>query len=140
MIEKYEVKSQIKLHGRQPYDRAWMLAKGAIAGLCFLHPTPAFSNVIPTKIWEYWSIGIPVLASDLPRQARLISDANGGVTGTVTELSDILKDWIKNPMSAEAMGKSGQKYLSLQNDDSDRHLLEAIQGVLKKQGSTASEK
>ncbi len=131
MIEKYGVESRIKLHGRQPYETAWMLAKGAIAGLCFLHPTRAFSNVIPTKIWEYWSIGIPVLASDLPRQAELIRDANGGVTGTVVELSDTLKDWIEDPIKAIALGKSGFQYLTGQDDNSDQRLLEAVQGVVK---------
>ena len=131
MIEKYGVRSRIKLHGRQPYEKAWILAKGAIAGLCFLHPTPAFCNAVPTKIWEYWSIGIPVLASDLPRQAELIRDANGGVTGTITDLSDILKDWIENPIKAELMGKSGHQYLTRQDDDRDERLLEAIQEVVK---------
>ena len=130
VIEKYGVESRIKLHGRQPYETTWMLAKGAIAGLCFLHPTRAFCNVIPTKIWEYWSIGIPVLASDLPRQTELIRDANGGVTGTVAELSDTLKDWIQDPMKAEALGKSGFQYLTGQVDDSDQRLLEAVREVV----------
>ena len=131
MIEKYGVSSRIRLHGRQPYEKAWVLAKGAIAGLCFLHPTPAFSNVIPTKIWEYWSIGVPVLASDLPRQAELIQNANGGVTGTVNELSTTLKDWIENPTKAETMGKSGYRYLTEQDDESALHLLKAVKRVVK---------
>ncbi len=132
MIERLGIGSRVKCYGRLPYEESWELASGAIAGLCFLHPTPAFADVIPTKIWEYWSIGIPVLASDLPRQAELIRNTNGGATGTILELSETLKDWMEDSVKAQTMGGSGYQYLLKEDDGSGCRLLEAVQGDVKR--------
>ena len=77
MIDNRNLSDRIRWHGRLPYRRSWEVASTAIAGLCFLRPTPAFKNAIPTKIWEYWAVGIPVLGSNLPGQAKLIEESGG---------------------------------------------------------------
>jgi glycosyltransferase involved in cell wall biosynthesis len=84
----------------------------SIAGLVVLHPTSAYIDSLPIKMFEYMLAGIPVIASDFPLWREIIEGNNCGI------LVDPLKpektaeaiEWIiKHPIEAEKMGKNGYK-------------------------------
>lgn len=70
--------SRVRLHGRMPPKEAWKLAPGAWAGISLLHSTPAFEDAMPSKIYEYFTCGLPVLTTPIRRAAQLVEQAAAG--------------------------------------------------------------
>ncbi|GAA4895422.1 hypothetical protein GCM10025789_11110 [Tessaracoccus lubricantis] len=66
-------------HDRQPPTEAWRIAAGADVGLCLLADTPAFRDAMPSKVYEYLAMGMPTVATPLPRVRELIEGTGAGV-------------------------------------------------------------
>jgi glycosyltransferase involved in cell wall biosynthesis len=84
----------------------------SIAGLVVLHPTPAYIDSLPIKMFEYMQAGIPVIASDFPLWREIIDKNHCGILVDPLkpeETANAIKWIIENPKKAEKMGKNGQK-------------------------------
>jgi glycosyltransferase involved in cell wall biosynthesis len=76
-LERDDLAGRVRLHGRRPPAEAWRRARGAWCGLVLLEDTPAFRDAVPSKLYEYLACGLPVVVTDLPRQAAIVRE--GGV-------------------------------------------------------------
>ena len=93
-LARTDVTGRVRLHGRQPPERAWRIAEGASVGLALLDDTPAFRAAVPTKVYEYLAAGMAVVASPLPRVVRLLADSGGGaVVEDAAEAGALLRQW-----------------------------------------------
>ncbi len=126
MIDDKGLTERIHWHGRLPYRESWEMASTAIAGLCFLQPTPAFKTAISTKIWEYWAVGIPVLASKLDSQSKLIEESGGGFVGEVKDLTSIVQMLAQDPDTAYEIGQRGHNFYRNHDDGSEERLIRAV--------------
>ena len=79
-------RAQVIFHGRLNPTSSWELSKGAWAGLSLLEPTPAFVEAVPSKLYEYAFMGIPVIATNLPRVAELIVEGGFGFVVNTSEV------------------------------------------------------
>jgi glycosyltransferase involved in cell wall biosynthesis len=70
---------RLRLHGRLPPASAWQLASGAWIGLSLLDDTPAFRDAVPSKLYEYAAVGLPSVATPLPRVVELLGESGAGV-------------------------------------------------------------
>lgn len=69
----------ITFHDRMPPAEAWKIAERASVGLCMLADTPAFRDAMPSKIYEYLAMGLPTVATPLPRVKELLEEAKAGM-------------------------------------------------------------
>lgn len=93
-----DLAARVRLHGRQPPDRSWDLARGAWVGFALLHDTPAFRDAVPSKLYEYLALQIVPVVSDLPRQRELLERAGAGVVcGSAQEVEDTLRTFEDDP-------------------------------------------
>lgn len=70
---------RVHLHGRRPPTQAWEHARGAWCGLLLLADTPAFAEAMPSKLGEYLACGLPVVTTDLRRQAGVVRESGAGM-------------------------------------------------------------
>ena len=126
---------RVILHGRLNYFESWEIASKCIAGLSLLSDTPAFRYSVPTKDWEYWTVGIPVLATDIPGQANEINKVQGGATGDYKFLCESLRQWIQEPEIPKNLGSSGRDYIESQEETQDQILCSAVIKTFKNFGN-----
>ena len=88
-----------------------LLAKSQ-AGIVTLLPVPNYVNAQPTKMFEYMSAGLPVIASDFPLWREVIERNQCGICVNPLDPEAIGKAFqyiINNPAAAEKMGKNGRR-------------------------------
>lgn len=66
--------AKVEYHGFLPRKKLVPLFAESDFGLLTLLPEPNYVNSQPTKLFEYMSAGLPVVASDFPRWRELIGD------------------------------------------------------------------
>jgi len=84
----------------------------AMAGLVVLHPVPNYMVSEPTKMFEYMSAGIPVIASDFPVWRGIVEDSRCGICVDPTKpevIASAIKWIVDHPDEAMRMGQNGRR-------------------------------
>ena len=81
------------------------------AGLVVLHPTPAYVESLPIKLFEYMASGLPFVCSDFPLWRTMLHESHCGILVDpldVEAIADALHVLLTRPAQAEEMGRSGR--------------------------------
>jgi len=68
----------VRFHGRLPYDEALEVVKGAHVGIVPHLANPSWNSTIPNKLFDYMSLGLPVITSDAKPAARIVETTGCG--------------------------------------------------------------
>jgi glycosyltransferase involved in cell wall biosynthesis len=103
---------QVEFLGRVPLDQVVKMMSRARAGLLLFHQAPHHVSANPTKMFEYMSAGIPVIASDFPAWISFVEQHRCGICVDPTSPAAIAEaiDWIlDHPEEARRMGEDGRR-------------------------------
>jgi len=97
-----------------PRDRIPKLLGNSAIGLSVLPPILAYEVSSPTKVVEYLSIGLPVVAnSEIKDQEYIISESGGGLTSAYDSkgIADRIVQMLGNRENLVNMGKKGKEWV-----------------------------
>jgi glycosyltransferase involved in cell wall biosynthesis len=107
---RFDVSSRLEVMGQIDHAEAWTLAQGALAGLNLLEPVPAYMEAVATKLWEYMAVGLPAVVTDLPGQARVISQVHPElVCSTPSEAAGTIRRLAAEPELRAALGERSRR-------------------------------
>lgn len=104
----------INLLGSMDQSVAFSTASDYLAGIVTYLPEPNSIDALPNKLFEYMSLGLPVLASNFPHWVSLVEESGCGICvdpESVDEICEALNWFLKNPIEAKKMGDIGRKIL-----------------------------
>ena len=103
---------QVAFAGWAERNQVAEILGNAKAGLVVLHPTPRSLDAYPTKMFEYMSVGLPVIVSDFPLWRGIVEDAGCGLVVDPLNpqaIADAMRWILDHPAEAEAMGRCGRE-------------------------------
>lgn len=95
-------------HGVISPDAARDLMLRARVGLVTLQRTTAYVDALPTKMFEYMSAGIPVIASDFPLWREIIEEYDCGLTVDETDPNSISAAVTRYAEDTDLLRRHGQ--------------------------------
>jgi len=75
-------------------------------------PLDSYVNAQPTKMFEYMSAGLPVIASNFPVYRKIVESADCGLLVdplNPAAIADAMLWIMRNPSRAAEMGRNGQR-------------------------------
>lgn len=98
-------------HGQVTRQQISKLLERVRGGLVTLHPTPAYIDAYPVKLFEYMAAGLPVIASDFPLWRNIVREADCGLLVDPRDpgaIANAMRWILENPEEAEEMGRRGR--------------------------------
>ena len=131
LIEEHQLQERVIWHGRLPYEESWRIASKSSVGLCLLESTPAFDKAIPSKIWEYWALGLPVITSELAEMSSLIRKVNGGFVLDGNQNVEELRMWLGDDDELLESGKRGQAFFESESLKNTNNLSDVVSHLIE---------
>lgn len=106
------LQDQIDLRGRILHSEVPNWIRTGRIGLVMLQPIPKFMKNIPSKLFEYWACGLPVIASDLPPTRRFLGAHKNGLPFSPTSsksLAGAIRYMLEHPKERQEMGRFAQR-------------------------------
>jgi glycosyltransferase involved in cell wall biosynthesis len=102
---------RVDYHGQVGPEIARELILGSKLGLVLLADTPAYRASLPTKMFEYFAAGVPVIASDFPLWQKLVQDNGCGILvnpQSPEEVVSAIRRYTENPQLLEEHSKNAR--------------------------------
>lgn len=107
-----EIREQMHFYGRRRLDEGYALSREMGIGLCIIHPMKNSVESYPTKMFEYMSIGLPVIASDFPLYREVLDQHDCGLCVDPMKpaaLADAILQLADQPDLRRQMAENGVK-------------------------------
>ncbi|MBA7564102.1 hypothetical protein ES708_05764 [subsurface metagenome] len=102
----------VEYFGQAPRSKVIHILNRSKIGIVVCHPLEHYKHAYSTKLFEYMSAGIPVIASDFPLWRKIVEDSDCGIVVPPLDPKAIARaalQLLKNPSDAEKMGKNGKE-------------------------------
>ena len=112
--------ARVRFLGKMPPAESWKIAAGAWVGLSLLENTPAFVEAVPSKLYEYMSVGLASISSPLPRCVELIARSDSGAIESTPEgVAERLRYWREHLEELDVIRDHASSWAA-ENLDSER--------------------
>ena len=129
LIQDNKLQDRVIWHDRLAYSESWKVADRCSVGLCLLESTPAYEKAIPSKVWEYWALGLPVVVSELYELSTLVRKVDAGFVLDVSKSFENLGSGLL--MMKDFMNQAnGEKYSSNKSLENRNKLSDAVSPLL----------
>lgn len=109
LVQKHQLDDRVEITGWLPAAEGQRRCALALAGLSPVPRTELLEVSSPTKLVEYFHLGLPVIANDLPDQAYLMHAAGGACAPLTAEgFADAMQDVLTRPAHHRAVAQAGQ--------------------------------
>lgn len=115
LVSEYQL-SSVHFHGRLEPADAWHVLAGCLAGLALLSDIPNYRESLPTKLFEYMGLGLPVVVSDFPLYRDVLERHQCGVCVNPSDTQAVLaavRGLLDDPKEAAEMGQRGREAVRL---------------------------
>ncbi|MCS7232279.1 MAG: glycosyltransferase family 4 protein, partial [Elusimicrobiota bacterium] len=102
----------VKFLGEVSHRNVYRLICKAKIGVAILHPRANYIESLPTKLFEYMSVGLPVVASNFPLWKDIVEGNECGICVdplNPKEIANAIKYILDHPDEARKMGENGRK-------------------------------
>lgn len=115
-VEKEKLYSTVEFYGFLSRQEIYELYETCNIGMCTLLDIGQYSkgDNLPTKVYEYMAMGMPVILSDFPYYKKMVKKYHFGITVNPTDtkqIADAIKYLIEHPKKSEQMGENGRKVI-----------------------------
>jgi len=110
-LKSHHYWGEVDFHGYINRNEVQKILANSSVGIVTLHPTNAYIESLPVKMFEYMAHGMPIIASNFPRWKKIIEDYECGLLVDPTspdQISNAIKTLIDNPEVAKKMGLNGR--------------------------------
>lgn len=110
-LRRYGLDGQVQFDGRLAHSEVPVWLQQGRIGLVLLQAVPKFMKNIPSKMFEYWACGLPVLASDLPPIRQFLVEGRNGYLfppASPAHLADRIAYLLQHPAECESLGRAGR--------------------------------
>jgi len=112
LIYNLNIKENIKFVSWVPYEKKEMYSSQATIGIITYLPFANNMSCLPNKLFEYMSVGLPIVASNFQLYKEIIEVNKCGITVDPTnpkEIAKAIEYLIEHPKEAKKMGENGMK-------------------------------
>lgn len=104
----------VEMLGVLNHEEALLKASECMIGLSLLQDIGQYSKIdnLPTKVYEYMQMGMPVVVSKFPFYENIISEYKFGIAvnpQSPEEIAEAIEYILKNPLVAQEMGEAGKR-------------------------------
>jgi glycosyltransferase involved in cell wall biosynthesis len=107
-----ELEQQLFFHGRKNLEDGYALSEEMDIGMCIIWPMSNSVESYPTKLFEYMSIGLPIITSNFPLYREIVEGNGTGICVDPKDTEEMKKAILSIHMDvkkSELMGKNGKK-------------------------------
>ncbi|MDG6224269.1 MAG: glycosyltransferase [Candidatus Thermoplasmatota archaeon] len=113
-IKELGLKNQVKLIDEVPFEEVTTLIDNSDLGLSILPPILAYRVSSPTKVVEYLSRGVPVVANkEIGDQQKVIEQSGGGIAPpySLPEIINAITKFMNDIDNSRHMGMKGREWV-----------------------------
>lgn len=102
--------SRVRFHGHVPYREALQIVAAADAGFIPHLANESWETTIPNKLFDYMSLGVAVISSDVAPVVRVLRETGAGTTFRDRDAADLARilQGLDRP-TARALGQRGRE-------------------------------
>lgn len=118
-LEEAHARGDVDWLGPLPNPEALGELSRATVGLCLLHHLPNFERSMPTKVFEYFAHGLPVISTPLPLAVNAISEASAGTVvdfGDIDGVVDSIREYADDAGRRVGEGRAGHRWVKDHHD------------------------
>ncbi|MGO1383683.1 MAG: glycosyltransferase [Arachnia sp.] len=104
--------ARVRFLGQVPSSNARELIRTSRVGLVLFSNTVAHRDALPTKMFEYFAAGVPVIASDFPLWRRIIEEHECGLLvdeQSPTAVAEAIRKYAEDPLLLEGHSQNARR-------------------------------